>query len=86
MLPAEISICGLIEFEPQEARLALRGCEGNDETLHATLLSLAQGLLDAAAGENDPAGWYSESVVFANYEQLAHDLHLIHQRIERKLR
>jgi len=80
MLPADNTISGLIEFEPYETRLALRASAGNDETVHATLLSLAQDLLFGL--ENDASEWTSESVHFADVERLAEDLLLIYRRVE----
>jgi hypothetical protein len=82
MLPADDTISGLIEFEPYEARLALRSSAGNDETVHATLLSLAQDLLFNL--ENEPSEWTSESIACADVERLSEDLLLVYRRIERR--
>lgn len=89
MVPAEESladnaICGLIEFQPAEARQVLRARVGSDDTLHDTLLSLAQDLLDSAPVEDD--GWVSESVIYADVESLSAQLLLIYGRLERRRR
>jgi hypothetical protein len=83
MQSAEHSICGLIEFEPEEARLALRTRHGSDETLHATLLSLAQELFGDTS-EPDSSEWVSETILTADVESLEQDLLLIYRRIERR--
>ncbi len=84
MYPSEDSICGLIEFAPSEARLAMRTRYGSDETVQATLASLAQDILHDGA-ENDDDDWASETEVFADVESLEHDLLLIYRRIQRRL-
>ena len=84
MLPVDDAICGLIEFYPAEARLMLRASEGSDHTVHNTLLSLAQDLLESTPAEYD--GWVSETVVAANTEALAAELALIYRRLAARCR
>ena len=82
MYPAADSITGLIEFDPSEARLALQTRCGSDETLQATLVSLAQDLLEDAdeAGSLD-AEW-SESQIDGDLESLERELLLIYLRVK----
>jgi len=77
------TISGLIEFEPTEARVNLCSRCGNDDSLTATLVSLAQELL-ADVGDNPNCGWMSETEIYAKTDSLERDLLVIYQRVQRR--
>ncbi|WP_425614347.1 hypothetical protein NA78x_004214 [Anatilimnocola sp. NA78] len=83
MVHAADTISGLIEFEPTEARAALCSRCGNDDSLSATLISLAQELL-SDVGDDPNCGWMSETEIYANTDSLERELLVIYQRVQRR--
>ena len=58
MVPAEDTICGLIEFDPSEARIVWQSRCAGDDTLQATLASLAQDRMhEIGDADEDDVEW-----------------------------
>ena len=87
MYPAEQAICGLIEFDAGEARIVLQSRCASDETLQATLISLAQDRMDEiAVADPDEIEWpdsdWDQAEVLADFAALEKELLLIYHRVK----
>lgn len=82
MFPAEEAICGMIEFDAGEARIVLQSRCASDDTLQATLISLAQDRMDEIVlADPDEIEWDSAEVV-ADFDALDAELLLIYHRVK----
>lgn len=82
MAPAEDTICGLIEFDPSEARIVWQSRCASDDTLQATLASLAQDRMHEI-GVNDASDVeWDEAKLLADFATLEHELLLTYRRLK----
>ncbi|WP_254509758.1 hypothetical protein [Anatilimnocola floriformis] len=82
MYPGEDTISGLIEFDAKEARIVLQSRCASDDSLHATLISLAQDRMHEIALEgNGELDWDSTEVI-ADFNSLEEELLLIYRRVK----
>lgn len=89
MYPVAETICGLIAFDSSEARIVMQSRCASDDTLQATLTSLAQDRMHeiahsefeqaeiAAAGDK----WVTSELA-ADFEALEHELLLVYLRLK----
>lgn len=81
MVPAEDTICGLIEFDPSEARIVWQSRCAGDDTLQATLASLAQDRMHEIGAEDTDVEW-DEAELLADFAALEHELLLVYRRLK----
>lgn len=82
MVPAEDTICGLIEFDSGEARLVWQSRCASDDTLQATLISLAQDRMhEINSGKVEAVDW-DEAELSADFAALEHELLLVYRRLK----
>jgi hypothetical protein len=84
MYPAEESISGLIAFDTSEARIVMQSRCASDDTLQATLASLAQDRMHQIAdAEIDSAdGDWEVTELAADFEALEHELLAVYLRLK----
>ena len=92
MYPAEDTISGLIEFDAQEARIVLQSRCASDDSLQATLISLAQdrmheiGMHEIENAAGDDIDWgeldCEQAEMFADFNTLEAELLLIYRRVK----
>lgn len=82
MVPAEDIICGLIEFDPGEARIVWQSRCAGDDTLQATLVSLAQDRMHEIAASDDTNVEWDEAELLADFAALERELQLVYHRLK----
>lgn len=82
MVPTEDTICGLIEFDPSEARIVWQSRCAGDETLQATLVSLAQDRMHEIAESDANEVEWDEAELLADFAALEHELQLVYRRLK----
>jgi hypothetical protein len=82
MVPTEDTICGLIEFDPSEARIVWQSRCAGDDTLQATLVSLAQDRMHEIAASDDGDVEWDEAELLADFAVLEQELLLVYRRLK----
>ena len=86
MYPADDTTCGLIEFDDCEARLVLQSRCASDDSLQATLISLAQDRMHEIATDGSELEWteldWGRAEVTADFAALEQELLLIYRRVK----
>ncbi len=82
MVPAEETIRGLIEFDPGEARIVWQSRCASDDTLQATLASLAQERMhEIGVTDGDNVEWGAAEMM-ADFAVLEQQLMQVYRRLK----